>query len=467
VRGAAPSAKVAPGFFRRVSADRAFLASVLALALPISLQQVLTSVFSLLDVVMLGQVGDVAVASAALGGKMFGVLSLVLSGISGGVAIFAAQYWGKQDRDGIARVLGVGLRFALGAALPVSLLAWIAPHWLISQLSNDPALIATAGSFLRVLAIGFPLAAITAMFAAAARATDSVRAPLIASALGLGVNLVCNYALIYGNFGLPELGAQGAAIGTAFARAVECGALLALLYGRRPCSAAAATLAALLRVPGGLRRRVSAQVWPLAFNELLWSLGLFFYFAVYTRMGTSQLAAVSMVAPVESICIDLFVGFGSACAILLGRELGAGRKEQAYEYAWRFAVLGPLLALVVGAVVLLLRDPLLSLFSGVGATSLQSGRDILTIIAVALWFKVFNMVSCMGILRSGGDTRFVLLFDVGAIWLIGIPAAVVAGLVLELPVAWVYAIVLVEELAKSFVWSWRIRSRRWLNSLVA
>jgi putative MATE family efflux protein len=465
------SAPLRSGFFRRIAADRAFLSATLALALPISLQQVLTSVFSLLDVVMLGQVGEVAVASAALGGKLFGVLSLVFSGIGGGVAIFAAQYWGKQDRDGIAQVLGAGLRFALGAALPVALLSWIAPHWLIARFSDDPELIATAGSFLRMLALGFPLAAVTAMFAAAARASDAVRAPLIASVLGLGVNLACNYALISGRFGLPALGAEGAAIGTAIARAFECATLLMLLYGRRTGahsrSAAAPALAALLRVPSDLLRRISAQVWPLAFNELLWSLGLFLYFVVYARMGTAQLAAVSMVAPIESICIDLFVGFGSACAILLGRELGAGRKENAYEYAWRFAVIGPLLALFVGAVVLALRDPLLSLFGGVGAASLNSGRDILAIIAAALWFKVFNMVACMGVLRSGGDTRFVLVFDVGAIWLLGIPAAILAGLVLELPVAWVYAIVLVEELAKFFLWSWRIRSRRWLNSLIA
>lgn len=455
---------MAPGFFRRVAADRAFLRAALALALPISLQQVLTSVFSLLDVVMLGQVGDVAVASAALGGKLFGVLSLVLSGIGGGVAIFAAQYWGRGDRAGIAQVLGAGLRFALGAALPVAGLAWIAPHWLIGHLSSDPALVETAGSFLRTLAIGFPLAAVTAMFAAAARASDAVRAPLIASVLGLGVNLAVNYALIGGRFGLPALGAQGAAIGTAIARFVECATLLALLYGAR--SAAAPRLAAMARLPRQLLGRVSAQVVPLAVNELLWSLGLFCYFAVYARMGTSQLAAVSLAAPIESICIDLFVGFGSACAIVLGRELGAGRKEAAYEYAWRFAVLGPLAALAVGAIILALREPLLSLFGGVGEASRASGADILAIIAGALWFKVFNMVACMGILRSGGDTRFVLFFDVGAIWLLGIPTAIVAGLVLELPVAWVYALVLVEEFAKFFLWSWRIRSRRWLNSLV-
>ena len=221
------------GFFRRTLADRPFLASALALAVPISLQHVLTSLFSLLDVVMLGQVGDVAVASAALGGKLYGVLSLVMSGVGGGVAIFAAQYWGKQDREGVARVLGVGLRFALGAALPVSLLSWIAPYWLISQFSHDPALISSAGGFLRVLALGFPLAAVTATFAAAARATDAVRAPLVASVTGLCVNLACNYLLISGRLGLPALGAQGAAIGTAVARVVECGLLLSILYGTR------------------------------------------------------------------------------------------------------------------------------------------------------------------------------------------------------------------------------------------
>lgn len=450
---------------RRALADQPFLSAVLALAVPISLQHVLTSLFSLLDVVMLGQVSDVAVASAALGSKLYGVLSLVMSGVGGGVAIFAAQYWGAQDRTGVARVLGAGLRFALGAALPVTALALVAPHWLLDRLSDDPALIRSAGDYLRFVALGFPLAAITATYAAAARATDAVRAPLIASVTGLFVNLVCNYVLIYGHLGLPALGAKGAAIGTAISRLVECGLLLSLLYGTGRASAV--PLTKLLSVPRSLLGKFGAQVWPLAFNELLWSLGLFCYYVVYTRMGTPQLAAVSLVGPIESICIDLFVGFGAACAIVLGRELGAGRREQAYEYAQRFAVLGPLCAVLVGGVLVTLREPILSLFGAVGDGALQSGREILLVIAATLWFKVFNMVACMGILRSGGDTRFVLIFDVGAIWLVGIPAAIVAGLVFELPVSWVYAIILIEELVKFFIWRWRIRSRRWLRSLIA
>lgn len=449
----------------RVADNRAFLGSALALAIPISLQHVLTSLFSFIDVVMLGQVGDVAVASAALGGKLFGVLSLVLSGIGGGVAIFAAQYWGKGERAGVGHVLGAGLRFGLGAALPVALVSWLAPYWLIARFTDDAALIETAGGFLRILAIGFPLAALTATCAAAARATDAVRAPLVASTTALCVNLAINYALIGGHLGLPAVGARGAAIGTAVARAVECALLCAMLYRAR--SAAAPRPSMVLRVPAALVRRFSAQVWPLAFNELMWSLGLFVYFVVYARMGTHNLAAVSIVAPIESICIDLFVGFGAAAAIVLGRELGAGRGEVAYDYARRFAVLGPVLAVGVGGVILALRDPLLSLFGGAGADALASARDILLVVAVSLWFKVFNMIACMGILRSGGDTRFVMVFDVGAIWVIGIPAAVIAGLVLKLPVAAVYAIVLIEELAKFFLWRWRIRSRRWMNSLIA
>jgi membrane protein implicated in regulation of membrane protease activity len=106
------------------------------------------------------------------------------------------------------------------------------------------------------------------------------------------------------------------------------------------------------------------------------------------------------------------------------------------------------------------------LLPGMGLAAQLLLWTVTSVLMMVLWFKVFNMVACMGILRSGGDTRFVLVFDVGAIWVIGIPAAILAGLVFELPVAWVFAIILVEEFAKFFIWSWRIRSRRWLNSLV-
>jgi putative MATE family efflux protein len=448
---------------RRMAADRAFSSGVLALALPISLQQVLTSLFSLLDIVMLGHVGEVAVAAAALVGKLVGVISLVLSGIGGGVALFSAQYRGKRDRDGVAQVIATGLRFALGGAALAALVSFFAPYWLISHCSSDPLLVQSAGDFLRVLGLGIPCAAVTATFSAAARATGSVYSTLLSSVIGLCVNLACNYVLIFGNLGMPAMGAQGAAVGTVVARFVECGLLLSTLHVTG--SDAGPWPVALVKVPNALVRRFSAQVWPLAFNELLWSLGLFMYFVVYARMGTVHLAAISLVAPIESICIELFVGFGGACAILLGRELGAGRAEMAYEYAWRFALLGPALAMGVGGVILLMRDTLLSMFGSVGVASTASARDILVIVALVLWFKVFNMVACMGILRSGGDTRFVLLFDVGAIWFIGVPALSIAGLVFELPVSWVYASGLVEEIAKFFVWRWRIQSRRWLNDM--
>jgi putative MATE family efflux protein len=446
------------------SVDRRFLALVLSLAVPISLQQVLSSSFQLVDVIMINRLGEATVGAVALSTRLFIILSLVFAAMGSGVAIFCAQSWGKGDRTTIERVIGAGLLIALGVVFPVTAAALLAPEALMGLLSEDAVVVETGGRFLQITAVGYPFAAVTMVLAGASRSVGRVKLPLAASFLGIALNTVLNYALIFGHLGLPAWGAEGAAVATATAKVVECSLLIAGLYLSQ--SPAAVPWRALFRIPRPLFKRFFGATWPLIVNEFLWSFGLFMYFAVYARMGTEPLATMSRMAPVEYICIDLFVGFGSAAAILIGREIGAGNRAVARDYALRFSILGPLAAGAVGLCLFFFSGRILSLFDASTSSSMADARRVIYVIAAALWFKVFNLIACVGVLRSGGDTRFLLFVNVGAIWLIGIPLASLAGLVLQLPVYVVYIFVLSDEFAKFFVLGRRVLSFRWLNSLV-
>lgn len=444
---------------RRMPATRLF-ATVLTLAIPISAQQVLSSSFQLVDVAMVNQLGDVAVGATALSNRIFMVLALVLGAIGSGVSIYAVQATAQKDDATVRAALGAGLTLALALVLPVTLVAVAAPRFVMS-LSPDPAVVETGASFLRVTALTYPFAAVTMVVAGASRAAGRVKLPLVASFVGIALNTVLNYGLIFGHLGLPRWGVVGAAVATSIAKVVELAVLVVGLHVAR--SPAAPTSRALLRIPRALLRRVADTVWPLIVSELFWALGLFTYFVIYARMGTAPLAIMGKLAPIEYICIDVFVGVGTAAAIVIGRELGHGRMGTARDHAVRILLGAPVVAAVIGVGVFAARDAILA---AIHVSASREARLLLLIIAAALALRVFNMVAVVGVLRSGGDTRFLLVSNVAPMWLVGIPLACIAGLVLQLPIYLVYVTALSEDLVKAVVFGRRIASGRWRRTLV-
>jgi len=183
-------------------------------------------------------------------------------------------------------------------------------------------------------------------------------------------------------------------------------------------------------------------------------------------MGTSELASMSLLESLEGLFIQFFLGLGTASSVLLGNDLGAGRKEEAYEKSKAFLILVPFLGLVAGTLMTMCASPLLALYENLDAETRRMSIELFMIMGAALFIKIFNMMSMFGILRSGGDTRYMMFIDIVCMWGIGVPMAVFAALFLDLPLHWVYIFVLSEELIKA-IWSFnRIQSRKWLRSLV-
>ncbi len=442
------------------TASRSLLATVLGLAVPISAQHVLSSSFQLVDVVMVSELGEVAVGAASLSSRVFMVLALVLGALGSGISIFCVQAWAQKDAATVRGAVGAGLWISAAVILPVTLIAVAFPRAVMQLLSPDPLLVEAGASVLRLTALTYPLAAITFVAAAGSRAVGGVKLPLVASFAGIALNTALNYGLIFGRLGMPRWGLEGAAIATSLSKAVECAILVGGLHLLR--SVAAPGLG-LLRQASGMLRRVLHTAWPLVVNEFVWAFGLFTYFLVYARMGTSSLATMGQLAPIEYICIDVFVGVGTATAIVVGSELGLGRLDVARSHARRLLLLGPLSAVVFGAGVYLLDQRVLAVF---GATASDEARIVLYVIAGALGLRVFNLIAAVGVLRSGGDTRFLLVSTVGSMWLVGIPLAALAGLYFKLPVYVVYSAALADEVVKAVLFGRRIASGKWLRSLV-
>ena len=443
--------------------DKAFFRAMLAIAVPVAVQQLITAGLNMIDVLMVGQLGETSVAALGLANQIFFLLILFLFGLASGTAIFTAQYWGKGDMKKIHRVLGICLVIAVSIAAIFTLAATLIPEKLLSFYTEDPEVIRLGSEYLRIVGLSYVLMAISVSYIFILRSITYVTMTMVVSVIALLIKTAIGYSLIFGHFGLPALGVRGAAIGTAIGWAFEAILLITLVYVlKTPLAANPLTFFTFDRP---FLLNVLRTTMPAVVNEVVWSFGITTYNAVYARIGTDSIAAININATVEQLVFVMFIGLGNACSVMAGNKIGEGDKDTAYEYGRRFTILTVMLALFGGAVVLLTRDVVIGWYS-LSESAAFNLRNIMLVYSLSVWLRAFNFILFIGALRAGGDTKFAMYMELLSIWLIGVPAALIGGFVLHLPVYYVYALVLLEEAVKAIVIYRRFVSRKWIHDLV-
>lgn len=443
--------------------DRSFLRELLIIAIPISFQQLINASLNMIDVIMVGQLGETSIAALGLSNQVFFVLILILFGLTSGMAIFTAQYWGKREIEPIRKVLGMSLIAAIFFALIFTLVAVFIPETVLGLYTKDTEVIKLGSSYLRIVGFSYIPVALATAYIAVLRSIQLIRMTVIATVAALVFKTILGYGLIFGIGGLPALGVRGAAIGTAAGWTLELVLLLIFIYAEKTPLAANPLTFFLFDMPFFLRVLKTAS--PAVANELFWSLGITTYNAIYAHIGTDSIAAINVNATIEELGFVVFIGLGNACSVLVGNRIGAGQKDEAYEIVRRVVVMGVAFAMGVGLMIVLLRDAVVGLYD-LSPSGANNVRWLLLVMAGTLWIRMFNFSVFIGALRAGGDTRFALIMEICSIWLIGVPAAYVGAFVLHLPVYLVYLMVMLEEIAKAFVSGWRYRSRKWIHDLV-
>jgi len=445
-------------------ADKKFLSTLFKLATPIMLQNLVFASLNMVDGVMIGQLGESAVAAVGVANQVFFLVSLLFFGIGSGTAIFAAQYWGQKDEERIQSVLGLSLLMSICGALLFSLIAILFPVQVISVYSKDPAVISQGSVYLQIVAFSYVITAITNSFIFVLRSTENVRLPLITSLVALSLNTLMNYGLVLGNFGLPSLGVKGAAIATIISRLIEVVLLLTIIY--RQNFPVAARISALLNFKILPIKKFFITTLPVIATEIIWSFGITTYNVVYARIGTESIAAVNIAGTLDRIIFVVFIGLGNACAIMIGNRIGARENEVATEYSKKYLVMGTIGAAVLGLVMFTFASPMLSFYKVSGAT-INYTVKLISIMAISLPVRSLNLIVLIGILRSGGDTKFAFWVDAGSVWVVGVPLAFIGAFVFDLPVHLVYLMVLTEEVVKLSLGLYRFFSQRWINYLAA
>ncbi|MBM7871766.1 putative MATE family efflux protein [Clostridium pascui] len=449
--------------FRTLFLDKKFYKTSLKLALPIATQNLILSSLNLVDTIMIGRLGETAIASVGLANQYFFLLNLLLFGVVSGSSIFTAQYWGNRDLPNIKRILGLCLCAGIFTSILFTLGGLVFPKQILSIFSKDIEVINLGSTYLKIAVLSYTITSITFAYSFVLRSTGNVKLPMFVSTIALGTNTILNYMFIFGNFGAPSLGVPGAALATLIARLVEVLLLLSIVYKTR--SPIGGTIKEMLDLPSELIRKFFKVTTPVILNESVWALGATMYAVVYARMGTEVIASTNIVSTIERIALVIFWGFGNAAAVIIGNKIGSGNEDEAFMDAIRFITLNPILAMLAGIVIFLGSPFLLSAYN-VSPIVHEYSRNILKVLSFCLWVKVFNYTNIVGILRSGGDTKYCLLLDVGGMWLVGVPLVCFAGLYLKLPIHYVYIFVYTEEVFKFLVGLPRIASKKWINNLV-
>jgi len=444
--------------------DREYFSEVQKIAIPIIIQQLMFSGLNMLGVVLVGQKGETSVAAVGLAGQVAFLLNLVHFGIISGAAMFTAQFWGRKDVPNLRLVLGLCLILAISASLIFFAISQLFPSQILGIYSKDAEVIALGTDYIRTFSWTFIFFAVTFSYAFVMRSTGDVETPTTISVAALLISTFLSYSLIFGKFGLPELGIQGAAVAAVVARLLECIVLLVVIYtGKSPV---AASLHELTNFDAKFLGRVIKPMLPVILNELFWALGITTYNIIYGRMGTESFAAMNIVSTIEQMAFVLFIGISNATSVLVGNRIGAGKENEAHVYAGRSLGLGVAGGVMIGLFLQLVKTPVLSLYN-VSPDVIENASRVINVITFFLWIRVTNMTIVVGILRAGGDTRFSLFLDGLIIWIVGVPMAYLGANVWHLPVYFVYLCAMSEEATKWILGMARYRSRRWIHNLAA
>ena len=435
-----------------------FYSSLVAIAIPISLQALLQNFVNMLDTIMIGQLGSVEIAAVGLGNQIFFILNMILFGITSGGGVFIAQFWGKKDLAGIRKSLGLMTIIAIFTAAVFTILGLFIPYKMISLYSPDQQVIQVGGTYLRYVCLSYVPTAISFSITLALRSTERVKLPLVCTAISLSVNVIANYLLIF----VAGLGVKGAAIATLIARLIELFILIIWSYSHK--YEICGKIKELLSFNKNFIFKYIKIAFPVIINETFWGIGTSVYNAIFAHAGTNAFTAYSITGTISQLTWVFCMGFGNGIGVLIGKRIGEKKIVEAKTYAKRSMWFMPLIGAAVG-VFLVPLSKLLPVFFNVDQEIIKDATSILMILIFMYPFNSFCMNWIVGVCRAGGDTVFSAVAEIVVLWFVSIPLGYVAAFILHLPAPMIYLFFCSESIVKAIIGAIRVLSGKWLHEV--
>ena len=447
---------------RSMLKDRQFLKTLVTLMLPMVAQNLITLAAQMMDSLMLGRLGQIELSASSLANQPFFIFNLLIFGMASGSSVLNAQFWGKRDIRSIKIVISICLKVALMVSILLGAAVMFFPETVMRIYTDDPQIIAAGSEYLRIIGWCYFFFGLSNTLLTTIRSVGIVRIAVIDSVFSLVCNSGLNYLLIFGNFGFPKLGIQGAAIATVIARMGE--AVIVLVYILVIDRKLQFKLRDFWEFDVGLLKNYLKNGLPVAFNEVFWSVGVSIQSMIMGRLGASVVSASQIASIVQQFSSVLIFGVANAAAIIIGNDIGAGKMERARERVTWFRIIGVLLGILAPGIILGLSGPVVSFYNVPDETK-QLAIEMLRVLAVIVLFVAQTGIGVVGLLRGGGDPRFALFVDLAGLWLVATPAGLLSAFVFKAPVLVVYACTKLDEPVKLLMLAWRMRNHRWMRDV--
>ena len=440
--------------------DKQFYKTALTLALPIVLQNMITIGVNIMDTVMLGSYGEIQLSGSSLAGEFINVFQILCMGMGCGAAVLTAQFWGKGDTKSLKHAVTIMIRICLSLAAIFTLVTALAPAFIMSIFTDDPAVIEKGRIYFLWSTPTYLLMGISLTLTLILRSVRKVMIPLWTSIIAFFVNIFFNWVFIFGKLGAPEMQIAGAALGTVIARVVET-AIIAV-YVFKVDKSIGLRIRDLFGSCGGLLRTYLKYSIPVLISDGMLALGNTMVSIIIGHISTEYVAANAIIATIVRLSTVFTQGLGQASSVMTGNALGQGETDRAYREGVTFVTLSFVIGVFASGVILSLSPFIIGLYN-IEETTREIAHQLMYAVSIMIIFQSSQSMLTKGVLRGGGDTRFLMIADVAFLWIASVPLGALCGLVWHLSPFVIYVALKIDWAIKSFICLFRLKSKKWIR----
>lgn len=442
--------------------DKAFYRNVVAIALPISMQSLITIGVNMMDTIMLGSLGEVALSASSLANQFITVFHICCMGMGMGASVLTSRFWGMQDKDSLRKAVTIMYRLCFFIGLLFTVATLVMPEKIMEIYTNEPEVIEAGVAYFRYSVPCYWLLGFALTTTIVLRSVGQVKLPLVCSIIAFFVNIACNYIFIFGALGAPKMGVAGAALGTLISRIFEflfiCGYFL--IFDKKVCYRVKHILMKCKDLVGEYMRIGI----PVLVSDALLAFGNNAVAMVMGRIGASFVSANAITMVTQQLSTVFIQGMSNASAIITGHTLGEGDAKKARRQGVTFLGLGTIIGILAGGFIMLMSWPIINCYNITDETK-GIAEQLMLAVGFIIVFQSMNSILTKGVLRGGGDTKFLMLADILFLWIASIPLGYLAGLVWGLEPFWIYTFLKTDQIIKAVWCVFRLRSGKWIKKI--
>ncbi|MEC0370262.1 MATE family efflux transporter [Paenibacillus chibensis] len=441
--------------------ETSFYKSFFRLTLMIALQNVITLGVNLSDNLMLGGYSESALSGVALANQIQFILHMLVMGAAEGLVILSSRNWGAKNMEAIKKSASIGMRIALLVSIVMWMIVFLFPHACMSLFTNETRVISEGAQYLRIICFSYVFFAITNVLLATLRSVEIVRIGFIVSLSTLIINVCLNYVLIYGHLGFPKMGVSGSATATLVARIIET--VIVITFIKRFDRRLMLKLKDFFRIDKELFKQFLRIGSPILMANALWACAMGAQSAILGHMGESAIAANSVATTVFQLVTVITYASASATAVIIGKTIGEGHVSKIITYSKTMQMLYVAIGLMTGLVLFITKDYVTGLYS-ISADAKTLAVHFMTVLSITVVGTAYQMPALTGIVRSGGDTKFVLYNDFIFMWLVVLPASTICAFVLDLSPLLTFICLKCDQILKCFVAIVKVNRFKWIRT---